>query len=232
MKKFKLIIIVLVFVVALFVGPKMISAVMTSTGGYEIWADVISMGGAEDALSASDDFQLRDTLGEPIISRSSTTVSDMRAGFREMERGSLTLSITPSSLDLGDLDNSSTASATATLSFFSDTASSSVLFSGFSLYNGVGYIQGIGATAVSSIPGTSQFGFNAIFSQGDAYAYALSPYNQVGKYALANETEVVENGSPMLEDAEFTLNYIANISGAEQTGDYSASLLFTALGSF
>ena len=209
-----------------------IFAMMTSTGGYQIWADVVSVGGVEDSLSSSSGFQLRDTLGEPIIGRSSSTISQVRAGFREMERGSLTLSITPSSLDLGDLSTTTASNATATLSFYSDTGGSYVSFSGESLRNGSSYVQGIGAVATSSLAGISQFGFNAIFSQGDNFAYALSPYDQNGKYAFNSGSEVVKTDNVMSTGTDFTLNYIANISGSELSGNYSANLVFTGLGSF
>ncbi len=232
MKRLKFISVFLAFALVLFLGPKLVFAVMTSTGGYQIWADVISVGGAEDALSSSGDFQLRDTFGEPIIGRSASTTSQVRAGFREMERGSLTLTITPSSLDLGNLSSTSTAIATATLSFFSDTPGSSVSFSGESLKQGINDIQAIEGGATDSSPGTSQFGFNAIFSQGDAGAYSMSPYDQPSKYAFNSGSEVVKTDSIMSDDADFTLNYIANISGREPTGDYSADLVFTGLGNF
>ncbi|MFA6919387.1 MAG: hypothetical protein WC244_04775 [Patescibacteria group bacterium] len=235
MKNIRSKLIFVVAVIALFfcsiLGSKMVSAVMTSTDGYQIWADVISVGGAEDALSVSGDFQLRDTFGEPIVGRSSSTVDQIRAGFREMERGSLTLSITPSSIDLGNLSRIDTATATTTLSFYSDAPGSSVTFSGESLKNGSDYIQAAGASAVSSAIGTSQFGFNAIFSQGDNSAYSLPPYNQIAKYAFT-DSEIVRTDSLMSDNADFTLNYIANISGSEPVGDYSTSLTFTALGGF
>jgi len=231
-KKLKFIIVFLAFISVLFLGPKLVFAVMTSTGGYQIWADVISVGGAEDALSSSGDFQLRDTFGEPIIGRSASTTSQIRAGFREMERGSLTLSVAPSSLDLGVLSSVDTATATATLSFYSDTPGSYVSFSGETLKNGLDDIQAIGATASNSSVGTSQFGFNIIFSQGDAGAYSKSPYNQSSKYAFNSGSEVVRTDSIMATGTDFTLNYVANISGNEPTGNYSTDLVFTGLGNF
>ena len=221
-----------IFSFCFILGPKIVSAVMTSTGGYQIWADTISVGGAEDALSSSGDFQLRDTLGEPIVGRSSTTLDQIRAGFREMERGSLTLSIAPDSLDLGDLSTSGTASSNATLSFYSDTPGSFVYYSGETLKNGSDSISSIGATPQSSAPGQSQFGFNTVFSGGDSTAYSMSPYDQSDKYAFIDGDEIVMTDSPMSDNADFNLNYIANISGSEPVGSYSTNLTFTGLGNF
>ncbi len=212
-----------------------ISAAMDS-GNYQIWADVISTGGVED--SSSNNYQLKETAGEGIIGRSSSTNYSSRAGFREMIKDQvLTLSISANSLELGELSTGQAAGDSHTLTVESDcTNGLSVTFSGATLTcsgcGGVNTISAIGSSAAASSPGTSQFGFNVVYSSGSTAASAKTPYNSSASYAFNSGDEIVSASGAMPSSAVFNVNYIANISGSESSGNYSTAVSYTATASF
>lgn len=219
-------------------APLAVLAVMNSSN-YQIWADVISVGGGEDGLSAS--YYLYDTIGEGMIGRSSSTNYSSRAGFREMIRDAsvnvLTLTVSANSLALGTLGVATTGAGAHTVSLETNSATGlSVTFSGDTLTcgacSGINTISAIGATAASASAGVSQFGFNVIYNSGDSTATAQSPYDTAGWYAFNSGDEIISASSAMTASANFDLNYIANISGAETAGNYSTTITYTATANF
>lgn len=211
-------------------------AAMTSGSGYEIWADAISDGGSENA--ASDSYFIDDTLGEAGIGRSSSTNYSARIGFREMTRErSLTFSVSPSSLSLGQLSASQTKSGSHSITVGTNSSSGvSVTFSGSTLTcgscGGVNTITAIGSSATASQSGTSQFGFNVIYSSGSApSASAVSPYNVSGSYAFNSGDQII-SANEAINDTIFNVNYIANINSSESAGSYSSSIIYTAVANF
>ncbi len=225
----KLTIIFLFSLIALLLTSGVVLAAMTSGGGYQIWADVISVGGIEQATS-SGGFYLDDTLGEVITGKSSSTNSNMGAGFQEMVKGNiLSLSISPASLSLGTLSKTSESSATHSLYLECNATSGvSVSFSGGTLAKSGGTIAPISPGPTASAPGTSQFGFNVI---GGSSAAPQAPYNNPTQYAFSGGN-LISSAGPMGTQESFTIKYIANISGAEPAGDYSTGITYTALANF
>lgn len=219
-------------------GSGAVLAAMNSSN-YQIWADVVSVGGGEDGISAS--YYLYDTLGEGIIGRSSSTNYSSRAGFREMIKDAsvnvLTLTLGSSALDLGNLSTGATGSGSHTVSVETNSPTGlSVTFSGTTLTcgacSGTNTITAIGAVAAVSSAGSSQFGFNVIYDSGDSTAVAQSPYAAAGLYAFNSGDEVISAGSAMSSGAIFDANYIANISGSETAGSYSSAITYTATANF
>ena len=233
----KITIIISILLLAIVVPTGFLMAAMTSQHGYQIWADVVSVGGSEDSVSGGS-FQLRDTLGEPIISRSSSTSGySSRAGFREMEIDTntqvLTLSVGANSVDLGELNKTQAKVSSHVLTV--DTNSPSgvrVLFSGNTLTGASGTIAPIGDTAAVSHPGTSQFGLNASYSSGDVAAQAQSPYNSSGLYAFHSGDDIISSSGALTGPTAFNIGYLANISGAEPSGNYSTNITYTAIANF
>ncbi|HLD28684.1 MAG TPA: hypothetical protein VJB67_03645, partial [Patescibacteria group bacterium] len=87
-------------------------------------------------------------------------------------------------------------------------------------------------TATASTPGESQFGFNVIYSSGDATALSQAPYSTAGSYAHNSGDEIISSAGAMSSSAVFTATYIANISGNEPAGTYTASITYTATSNF
>lgn len=211
-----------------------LNAAMTS-GNYQIWQDAISVGGGEN--QTSDNYNLGDTLGEFGIGNSSSTNNSARPGFRNSEYAIVSLSVGSSSIDFGGLSTGSTATGSATLSVFTNvSAGISVTYSGSTLTcsscSGANTITAIGATAVSSSAGTSQFGFNTIYSSGTSpYASSVAPYNSAGQYVFNSGDEIVSSSNPINETI-FNINFIANIDGTEPAGIYTTTITYTATANF
>lgn len=231
MKKLAIVSVISLFALLLVGGS--VFAAMTSGGGYQIWADVISVGGIEQS-SSSGGFYLDDTLGEAIIGRSSTTNNNMGAGFREMikDNNILSLSISPATLNLGTLSSSYTAASSHVLYLECNATSGvSVTFSGATLTSGTNNIPAIGGSAASPAIGTGQFGFNAIRTSGSV-SNSVAPYATTGQYAFNSGDQIISSAAGMGAQEQYTLTYIANISSSQAGGSYSSAIVYTALANF
>jgi hypothetical protein len=234
----KKITIVISFFLVMTCGLNYLSAAMNS-GNYQIWQDAISVGGGED--QASSNYNLDDTLGEFAVGRSSSTNYGLKSGFREVQffegEQVLSLSVSPSSLEFGNLATDSTGSGSISLTVDTNSPSGvSVTYSGNTLTcascSGTNTISAIGSSSASSSQGSSQFGFNAIYSSGSApVASATSNYSTSGQYAFSSGSEIISS-SGAINSTVFTLNFIANISGDETSGTYSTTIVYTATASF
>jgi hypothetical protein len=223
-----------IFALLIFLWPGLVfevGAVMTSDGGYQIWADTVSVGGGEDPDSGN--YTIDDTLGEQGVGDLSSGNYTAGIGFRKMTRGTLTFSVSPSSLAFGELSTDSAKSASHEMTIESDSSTGvSVTFSGSTLTcsscSGTNTVSPIGDSAQTSSVGSSQFGFNVIYSSGGApVAEAQAPYNTSGQYAFSSGDEIVSSAGAINETV-FNVNYIANISGNESEGSYATAITYTA----
>lgn len=223
--------IILVFCLCGLVASVNLVFAAMSSDNYQIWADVISVGGAEDM--ASDNYQLQDTIGEPIIGRSFSPSEElMGAGFREVLRV-LTLSLSANNLNFAQLRNHITQTANHNLTVKTNSLTGiSVTFTGDTLRSGSGVINGIGSTAAAAVAGDSQFGFNVIYQSGSApVATAKAPYNIDGLYAFQSGDEIISSAGT-INATVFTVNYIANITGSEPSGNYTTTINYLATANF
>ncbi|MFA5029947.1 MAG: hypothetical protein WC518_04435 [Patescibacteria group bacterium] len=237
LKRSKKFILLMAAVGVLFFGVNFSGAAMSSDN-YQIWADVISVGGIEKASSTN--YRMHTTLGEGASGRFSSSGDSGRAGFREMQKFHLTLSLGASALALGELKTTETKSASHTLTVESNSDTGiSVTFSGSTLAcascSGTNSVSGIGGTAASSAIGTSQFGFNSIIdlsqSASTPLAGAVSPYNTSGQYAFSSGSQVI-SATTAVNRSVFNINYIANINGNETGGSYNTTITYTATANF
>ena len=170
------------FLMLIFSQPNLLSAAMTSNN-YQIWQDAISVGGGEDQSSAN--YGLQDTLGELAVDPSSSTNNALKPGFRSNQffsgQQTLTFSVSPATLEFGKLDKSSTAMGSVVLSVETNSYTGvSVTYGGNTLTCGActsnpKEVSAIGSGASAANAGSSQFGFNAIYSSGSSpVASALS----------------------------------------------------------
>ena len=157
----------------------------------------------------------------------------------------MTTSISDNSISFGLLSASNDRYATGTsgddaeqIAHTIDVTSSGA--TGYSLYvqgdtltrSGGGTIDAIGATPVASSLGTEQFGIRATVSGGTGAV--ASPYNHASNYgfnATAATQSTIGSASGPSTDTYF-LRYLCNISAATEPGSYSATLTYTAVGSF
>ncbi len=234
----KLINLLTCFLVAIFVFPNLLLAAMSSTN-YQIWQDAISVGGGEDQISSN--YSLKDTLGELGLGDSSSTNNGLKPGFRSAEFYSgvsvLTFSVSPSSLEFGNLDKFGTAAGALILSVETNSYTGvSVTYGGNTLTcsacTGINTISAIGAGGSPSSIGSSQFGFNAIYSSGTSpVASSVSPYNSAGVYAFNSGDQIISSSS-QINPTTFNINFITNISGNEKNGTYTTTITYTATANF
>ncbi|OGY43594.1 MAG: hypothetical protein A3B89_04975 [Candidatus Buchananbacteria bacterium RIFCSPHIGHO2_02_FULL_40_13] len=227
------------FLMLIFSQPNLLSAAMTSNN-YQIWQDAISVGGGEDQSSAN--YGLQDTLGELAVDPSSSTNNALKPGFRSNQffsgQQTLTFSVSPATLEFGKLDKSSTAMGSVVLSVETNSYTGvSVTYGGNTLTCGActsnpKEVSAIGSGASAANAGSSQFGFNAIYSSGSSpVASALSPYNTEGLYAFQSGDQIISS-SGQINATTFNINFIANISGDEKGGTYTAAITYTATANF
>lgn len=96
--------------------PFAVFSAMSSTN-YYIYADSVETGGGY-STDIGGVYSLEDTLGEGIISQSTSTAYTINAGYQAMVLGSLSMNIANHSINLGDLSttNINTANTTITIS--------------------------------------------------------------------------------------------------------------------
>jgi len=234
----KKLLITLILISVLLFSQSFVFSAMDSDN-YQIWADVISVGGGEDL--SSDNYTLQDTLGQAVVGISSSTNYTSRAGYRYPEyfdgEPSITLSLGGGSVALGTLDTSAAKTGSHSLVVGTNSGTGlSVTYSGSTLTCSActtsNTIAGIGGSAVASTPGTSQFGLNVIFSSGTSpFATSTASYTNGGNYAFFSGAEIITSIGD-INDTTFTVNYVANIAGSESAGDYDTTITFTALANF
>lgn len=229
MKKYFSIFFVLFLIFGSFFSVTGIFAAMTSGEGYQIWADAISMGG--DLSDSPSNYSLDDVIGEMIIGRSSDDMQ-LQPGLNEIEIGVISLDISPTTIDFGQLSKTATKSSNISLIFYSNLAQGKVYFTGTTLTGGSNTIAAIGSVASNSNIGTSQFGFNAIYQSGDTNGQSLAPYNDPDKFAFSSGNEIINAVYAMGTSTNFNLQFIANIGNEVPAGEYNSNLVFTALGGF
>lgn len=220
------------------------SSARTQSDNYVIWGDVFSAGGTETSSSGSG-YGLQDTLGEAVILSATSTSATygIKAGFRELNPDHfITLSVSSSAVALGTLDVDAATTASHTLTVDSNAvAGFTVTMSGSTLTSGANTIDAIGATATASVPGTEQFGINAVANTSPAVGAApagTAPIaSAAGQYATAN-TFAFNSGDTIISTSQdinqtvFTISYLANIASSTNDGSYSTTVTYTATANF
>jgi hypothetical protein len=234
------IIILLVIVLTFFSLSHIVTATMSSDN-FQIWADAIGVSGDESA--SSDNYGVRDTVGEP-ITQSATSTSEsygVKAGFREMYQDqSLTFSLGTDSLDLGEFKTDGTAASSHTMVITTNADNGfTITVTGETLSNGTDIIDAIGSTATNSLIGTKQFGINLVAntvpiigadpSGTSPIGTTNSPYNTTNQFAY-NSGDTVASSSGPINETTYTVSYIVNVDSTLSKGAYSTVLTYTATG--
>lgn len=176
-----------------------------SSASYSIYSDVIGVSGVE--ISTSTTYTLSDTVGEmgALVSASSTYY--VTGGYQSMVRGSISFSLTSSSLNLGILNSSAVNSAAAVATVNSDDSGYTL-----SIYN-----------VSSSIPFTVADG--AVTAGSDEYGLSVSGSNASvsGDVAATNGLLLVSSPTPILND-QSTITFKASTAGSATPGAYNQTI--------
>jgi hypothetical protein len=198
----------MLFLVGVFSFPATSFGVMSSTN-YTIFADSIDAGGV---LSASGSFSLEDTIGESPVDVASSSVYQIFGGYQFMDWGSITLDISASSVNLGDLTSAQVSTSSVILSVNTSASSGYVL--------SVGSVSGTSLTAVadgSVTAGQEEYGVALI---GVDVAFA-------DDRAVAGGLNLSSSSSPVTA-AETTLIFKASIASSTATGARSQTVTLNA----
>lgn len=203
------------FLLVFFLFPSILKADMTG-GDYEIYADVFSS--LDNPASGQGDFTLYGTMGDIAAEDTSGGVLSLRGGFQAMERSSLSLSVSPTTLNLGNLSQTSikSASSVLTVSTDSQTGYSVIATEDGNLRTGSGAdIDDVTDGSVSSL--SEEYGARTTGNAGQ----------------LLNDTAIqgnllVATSSTIVETEQTTITFRASISNSSAGGSYSHIVTFTA----
>lgn len=189
-------------------------AAMTSTN-YTIYADSVGVnsGGGE---GSGGSFNLQDTLGESPVDATTSTSYQVLGGYQSMDAGSISLSLSNSSLNLGTLSAASvsTAGSTATVTTNSTT----------------GYTLSVSALS-GSMPANVADG--SVTAGVEEYGLAVGGSDAAfgNDRAVVNGLALASSGSPVYQ-SQTTLTFKASRGSASAAGGFSQSITITASANF
>lgn len=185
-----------------------------SSSTYQIYADVISIGGG---LYTSSTYSMEGTGGEGAVGISSSSTYEIKGGFQYMDLESyVSLTMSSSSLNLGSLSTASVSQASTTAYISTDS--------------GAGYtlsISGVSGTAINSVTD------GAVSAGSEEYGLALEGTNR----AYTNDMAVLpprvlsSNIAPITND-QLDLIFKASISPTSTANIYSQTVSLTAAVNF
>jgi hypothetical protein len=210
---FKKIIILLISLALL--NPLSVFALMTSTN-YTIFADDFNSG----IVATSSAYRMESTVGESPADLTTSTSYTISGGYQAMDRVSLSLSISDSSLDLGNLSTSQVSSdnTTVTVTTESDT--------GYNLGMSAESWSGTALADVSDntvTAGAEEYGFS--ITGLDVNNSLLSIDNDIGNLVLAGTT--VMSSSTSVTNSTSTLTFKASIGSGTGTGSRAHTVTLT-----
>lgn len=190
------------------------------TGGtYEIYADTVSYVGGGDGLASSTASRLvYDTGSGMAIATSSGGVYELRAGFQAQEIGLLTLNLSSTTIDFGQLSTTTvaTATTTVTVSTDSETGYSVSITEDGNLRDGLGnVITDVADGAVTA--GSEEYGY--VLSGTDAATSTVQALS--GSATIASATGTINQ-------RQFYVQFQVAISTTTVTGSYSHTVYFSS----
>jgi len=183
---------------------------MSSTN-YYIYADAVEIGGG--VLGTSSAYSLQGTLGEGTIGTASSTSYEIKAGYQYMERGSLSFSLSASSVALGTLSVSAVSSGSLTATVDTDS------LTGYTL--AISSVSGTGLAAVADgtvSAGAEEYGLAV---SGSEAAFSNDRAIQAGQ-------AIASTSSPMTVPSATSITIKAAISDSSVAGSRSQSIVLTA----
>lgn len=203
----------LIFILALLCAPQNAYGEMTSPN-YTIYADSVGVGGGSYSESAS--YALSDTVGEVAVGTSTSATYEVRGGYQAMNRGTLTISVTTSSLSLGVLNGTEVKSASTAVTVNCDSET------GYTL--SASEVSGSLVTAVadgSVTAGQTEYGVTA----SGAHSVLTSDV------AVTEGLTLASSAAPVV-DSVTTITFKAAMGAGGVPGDYSQSITLTAAANF
>jgi hypothetical protein len=223
----------------------------SSSPSYNIFQSMVGGSGNIPGYDSSTHFtDGGSTAGDLAVGRSSSSNYRTQSGYNTDAEPRLEFVVDTSLVALGTLDISQTLTGTATFNVLAYNASGyAVTVLGTSLYNGSHYLTNL-ATDTASAAGTEQFGINLVANTSPSvganpiqvpssnFSYGVAGDGITSAYATPNlfrynNGEVIASSNRDSGITDYTISFIANISGATNvTFNYSTELILIATGTF
>jgi hypothetical protein len=189
------------------------------------------------------------TIGDTAVGRSDSANFRTQSGFDTTPDPRLEFVVDTDLVDLGTLHTNTTGTGTATFNVLAYNASGYVVrVNGTTPCSGA-YCMNALTTDTVSITGTEQFGLNTVANTSPAigadpvqvpssvFSYGVAGDGFTTAYATANQFrfnsgEVIASAPSASGVTDFTISFIANISGYTPGGSYSTVLTLVATGTF
>lgn len=206
---------------------------------YGVSQTFFGAGGNVNACSTS--YCSKQSLGEIGIGNPSSTNYQAHGGFNTSSRPYLYFVVNSSSINLGVLSTTSTATTTGTFTVRTYNAGGYVVQTDSPPPTTAGHVLSPITTAAASQTGTEQFGINLVQNttacgaptnfganpvdnpdSGAAVGIAAPGYNTCGKFQYNNGDTIAESNSPgnTTGEADYTISFIYNISSGTPAGTY------------
>lgn len=192
--------------------PAHLLAAMSSTD-YYIYADNVGVGGA---LSTGGIYSVEDTVGESPAGVASSSIYEVRGGYQYMERGSMSLFISESALNLGTLSSSTVSIATTTATVTTDSST--------------GYTMSVGAVSGTSLAAVAD---GEVTTSSEEYGIAVSGVGAAfaNERAIAATLALASSSTPVSGDATI-LTFKASMANGSAAGAYSQTVTVSATANF
>ncbi len=189
-------------------SPVPTQAVMTSTN-YYIYADTIDTGGV---LSTSTSYTIQDTVGEAAGTAATSSTYIIHGGYQGAELGSLTMTLSASSVNLGTLTTGAVASGSSVVTISTDS--------------NTGYTLSVGSASGSSLTGVSD---GAVTAGVEEYGVAVAGTDRAFSTDQAvTPGLVLASFNAPVNNSQSTLTFKAAISGSSSAGAYNQTVTLAA----
>lgn len=205
-------IIYIFFLIGFLLLPLRTLGMMSSTN-YTIYADTVDAGGV---YSSGGSYTLEDTTGESPAGFTTSSVYEVRGGYQAMGRGSISITLSSTNLNLGTMNTAQVNSASTTVKVTTDSTS--------------GYVLSVGSLGGTSLAGVTD---GAVSAGNEEYGLALEGIDRLflDDEAIIQGLGLASSSTPVI-DAETILEFKAAISGASTPGARSQAITLSASANF
>lgn len=228
--------------------PLPVLAQTSSSSNYRVEEAQFGSGGEVESCSAGQ-YCAQSSIGSLGVGTSSSNNFDVDAGFLTSSEPYLAMAVS-GSVDLGTLTTSATAYGSGTFSVRTYLSSTySVITMSNPPTNSAAQLDAM-ATLAAPTPGTEQFGINLInnsspdvgadpINQPDntfADGQAAPGYDTLNQFKYVVGDTIARSqataGNPAVGQTDYTISYVANISGITEAGTYTMDHVLVAVPTF
>jgi len=228
-------IIISVFIFQIISKQQIVFADTSSSTNYQVKESSFNSGSSIN--SNSTNYNARVSFGDLAVGTADSANYNVRPGFINPSQEYLELVVQSSSVDLGTLSSTGTGSGTGIFYVRSYINGNYVVISrGQTLTSGPDSIAAL-SSQTASTTGTAQFGINLVANTTPSVGSDPSPdpnstfangiaatgYDTADQFKFVDNETVARSGSsgPAWGRTNFTISYIANISGITPAGTYT-----------